>query len=346
MKTAVQERAKALVALLSGRKRLLVLTHDNPDPDSLASALALRRLAWEKLRMPSRFGLSGRVMRAENRTMVRCLGLEMVPVSELRVGDYDCLAMVDTQPGFGHTSVPEGRTIDIVIDHHVPPDGAPEVSEDSFVDIRTEIGATSSMVAEYLMDLRVPVPADVATALFYGIKTDTADLARNASPVDQRAYEFLSSRVDRKKLAEIITPDLPLQYYRTLRDALNSIRIYEHVVLCSLGKVGMPEMVAEVADLLLRLEGKQAVFCGGLVNKTYYMSVRSDLAGGRDAYDLIRDALGGEGSFGGHGMVAGGCVELPDDSPRTLKRLERRLEKNILTSMGVLEAKVQKLGGE
>lgn len=343
MKAAVQDRARALLGLLSSRKRLLVLTHNNPDPDSLASALGLQRLAWEKLRMPSRFGLSGRVMRAENRTMVQCLGLEMVPVENLRIDDYDCIAMVDTQPGFGHTTVPPDREVDLVIDHHVPPENPLEVGADAFVDIRTDAGATSSMVTEYLMDLGVPVPADVATALFYGIKTDTADLARNASPLDQRAYDFLSSRVDRQKLAQITTPDLPLEYYRTLRDALNNMRVYDNVVLCSLGRIDSPEMVAEVADLLLRLEGKQAVFCGGLVGKTYYVSVRTELRG-RDAYDLIRDALGGEGSFGGHGMVAGGCIELPDDSPRTLRRLERRLEKNILRSMSVTGVKLQGLG--
>lgn len=344
MKAAVQDRARALLGLLSSRKRLLVLTHNNPDPDSLASALGLQRLAWEKLRLPSRFGLSGRVMRAENRTMVTCLGLEMVPVEDLRIADYDCIAMVDTQPGFGHTTVPPGREVDLVIDHHVPPETPLEVGADAFVDIRTDAGATSSMVTEYLMDLNVPVPADVATALFYGIKTDTADLARNASPLDQRAYDFLSSRVDRQKLAQITTPDLPLEYYRTLRDALNNMRVYDNVVLCSLGRIGSPEMVAEVADLMLRLEDKQAVFSGGLVGKTYYVSVRTDMRG-RDAYELIRAALGGEGSFGGHGMVAGGCIELPDASARTLRRLERRLEKNILRCMNVAGVKVQGLGG-
>ncbi len=190
-----------------------------------------------------------------------------------------------------------------------------------------------SLVATYLIDAGVAITADVATALVYGIKTDTADLSRNVSDVDQRAYEYLLPKVDRTKLATITQPALPTEYFSTLRKALENVRIFEKAVLCSLGKVSNPEMVAEVADLLVRMEEKQAVFCGGLVDNTYYVSVRTQV-GGHHAWYLLRDALAGEGSFGGHGAVAGGSVPLPDSEPRTLKRLERRLEKNSLKSMG------------
>ena len=323
-----------LLELAQQRTRLLVLTHCNPDPDSLASSLGLRHLVHTKLGMRSDFGLAGRIMRAENKEMVRSLGLDMLPVDDLDIEDYDCIALVDTQPGFGHTTLPDGRTVDIVIDHHVPPETRETDMAPSFVDIRTEIGATSSMVTGYLMDAGVEVPANVATALFYGIRTDTADLARNASPLDEQAYNFLISRVDRGALARITRPALPLEYYKALRAALNGIRIFGHVVLCSLGKIPNAEMVAEVADLLLRLEDKQAVFCGGLVGNTYHVSVRCEV-GMRDAWFLIRDALGGDGTFGGHGTVAGGSIVLPDDTARTMKRVERKLERNILRSNGL-----------
>lgn len=329
----VEGRVGELVKLLQARERLLVLTHTNPDPDSIGSAMGLRHLATEQFGMPSCFGLVGRVMRAENKAMVRALGIELTPLDQVDLDSYDCIALVDTQPGFGHTSLPEGRAMDIVLDHHVPPESGQSVPA-VFQDVRTEIGATSSLVTSYLMALDVTVPKEVATALFYGIRTDTADLARNASPLDFAAYEFLMSRIDRQALAEITTPDLPLVYYKALRDALNNIRIFDRVVLCSLGKIRSPEMVAEVADLLVRLEGKQAVFCGGTVDQTYYVSVRSEV-NGRSAWHLIRDALDGEGTFGGHGAIAGGSVALPDDTSRTVKRLERRLERNVLRSMGV-----------
>jgi nanoRNase/pAp phosphatase (c-di-AMP/oligoRNAs hydrolase) len=199
------------------------------------------------------------------------------------------------------------------------------------------------MVTGYLIDAGVQIPRLLATALYYGIQTDTADLSRNASPADARAYEHLAPRVDRIVLRKINTPELTPEYYRALREALNNVRIYGDVVLCSLGRIDAPEMVAEVADLLLRLRGKQTVFCGGLVGTTYYVSLRTELS--RDAYDLLRDALDGEGSFGGHGTMAGGCVSLADGDPRTLKRFERRLERNILEALGLEGTTVAGLGG-
>jgi nanoRNase/pAp phosphatase (c-di-AMP/oligoRNAs hydrolase) len=332
-----------LLGLLRGRKRLLVLTHANPDPDSLASAMGLRHLA-DKLGVPSTFAIAGRIMRAENREMVRACAIETICQDDVDFDAYDCIALVDTQPGFGHTHLPADRDIEIVIDHHVPPadDGGWRPGE-GFRDVRTAIGATSSMVTGYLMDAEIDIPMRLATALFYGIQTDTADLSRNSGPVDVRAYEHLAPLVDRLALRKINTPQLSPDYYRTLREALNNVRIYGDLVLCSLGRIDAPEMVAEVADLLLRLEGKQTVFCGGLVGSTYYVSLRTELS--RDAYDMLRDALDGEGSFGGHGSLAGGCVPLPDSEPRTLKRFERRLEKNILDSLGLEGASLSGFGG-
>ncbi len=343
MAQAVEGQTQALIELLRGHERLLVLSHSNPDPDSLASAVGLRLLAERKAEIPSEFGFTGRIMRAENREMVRSCEIEMTPMDELDISEFDCIALVDTQPGFGHTHLPEGRRIDIVVDHHLPPENPVEFSAPEFNDIRTFVGATSSMVAGYLMDAGVEIPQNVATALIYGIRTDTADLSRNVSPLDEKCYDHLIHLADRQALSKITCPDLSPDYFRTLREALTNTRIYNDVILCSLGKIGAPEMVAEVADLLLRLEGNQTVFCGGLVGTTYYISVRTELE--RDAYYLIRGAFGGEGSYGGHGRIAGGSVALPDEDERTLNRLERRLERNILKTMGVDGVTVKCFGG-
>lgn len=340
----VAPRTEVLLDLLRRRRRLLVLTHTNPDPDSLASGMALRYFAQSTVGMPSDFGLSGRIMRAENKEMVKQLGIQLTPIEELDLDAYDCVAVVDSQPGFGHTQIPEGCKVDIVVDHHVAAEDCQHLSNADFLDVRCDVGATSSLVTHYFMEARVVPTSDVATALIYGIKTDTADLSRNVSDVDLRAHEFLFPHVDRKKLASITRPALPIAYYQALKEALNKVRIYGKVVLCSLGKTSNAEMVAEVADLLLRLEGAEAVFCGGLVGNTYHVSVRT-LIGHGDAWRLIHDALAGEGTYGGHGSVAGGCIVLPDDEPRTLKRLERRLEKNILRSTGVEGVSLSSLKG-
>ncbi len=353
--TTLSSTSADLLDLLRSRKRLLVLTHANPDPDSLASAMGLMHLAETRLRMPTTFAYAGRIMRAENREMVRCCKIRMTPQDQVDPSQFDCLALVDTQPGFGHTHLPRGRSIDVVIDHHIPPaEGSPSGPDNPlspapaadarvFHDVRTDIGATSSMVGGYLLDTGVEIPGPLATALFYGIKTDTADLSRNVSPLDERVYEHLMPLVDRAALRTITQPALPADYFRALREALNNVRIYDDAILCSIGRVSTPEMVAEVADLLLRHEGKQVVFCGGLSGDVYYVSLRTELD--LDAYQLLAAALNGEGSFGGHGAVAGGCIPLVDDDERTLRRFERKLERNILAALGREGMSVGGLGG-
>jgi nanoRNase/pAp phosphatase (c-di-AMP/oligoRNAs hydrolase) len=326
-------RTEALLSLLRSRKRLLVLTHNNPDPDSLGAAVGLRHFAGLAGLVDSCFALSGKILRAENQEMVRQLGIDMVPIDQVAPGQFDCAALVDTQPGFGHTIVPPDTRVEIVIDHHVRVD-QPEDKLTPFRDVRCEVGATSSLVTTYFREAGFLPSREVATALIYGIKTDTADLSRNVSDLDMRAHDFLFPLVDREKLVAIMRPRLPAAYFQVLKEALRKVRLYDRVAMCSLGSIGSAEMVAEVADLLLRMEGVSAVFCGGLVDKTYYVSVRTDLGG--DAWRLIGDAMSGEtGTFGGHGSVAGGSIQLPDANPRALRRLERRLERNILRSVGL-----------
>ncbi|MCR9247828.1 MAG: DHH family phosphoesterase [bacterium] len=335
-------RTEVLRTLLASRKRLLIMTHNNPDPDSLGGAMGLAEFARQVAGIEADFAITGRILRAENQAMVRELGIETTPLESVKLDDYDCFAVVDTQPGFGHTFVPEGVEVDIVIDHHVCAEatGGRDVG---FHEVLTDMGATSSIVAAHLQNAGVRPSADVATALCYGIKTDTADLSRNVSDLDLRAYEYLFPHVDRKRLVAIQSPRLPAAYFQQLKDALSKVRLYDGVTLCSLGRTPSPEMVAEIADLLKRMEGVRAVFCGGQAGDSYYVSVRTEV--GSDAWSLLRDVMGDEdGSCGGHGSVAGGTIHLGDGDSRALKRLERRLERNILRSMGVSGCNAAGLG--
>lgn len=327
-------RFAVLRRVLQGRRRLLVLTHKNPDPDSLGGAMGLQEFADKVCGVPSEFAVTGRILRAENQTMVRELSIKMLQLDDLDLSAYDCFALVDTQPGFGHTFVPPGINLDIVIDHHLCEEGDDRIAELNFVEVRTDVGATSSLVADLLRQAGVEPSREVATALAYGIKTDTADLSRNVSDIDLAANEYLFPFVDRQVLATIASPRLPLAYFQTLKNALGELRLYDGVALCSLGITSSPEMVAEVADMLMRMEEVRAVFCGGVTGSDYYISVRTEIGG--DAWQLIKAAMEGEkGSCGGHGSVAGGSIALDSNNSRNWHRLERRLERNILRSMGV-----------
>ncbi|MEZ5989930.1 MAG: DHH family phosphoesterase [Planctomycetota bacterium] len=333
MAPTIQTRTKvaALLDRLQGKKRVLIMSHTNPDPDSMGGGFGMRYLIEQALEIPTSFAYRGHIFRAENLEMVNSLGLGLVKVDDIDIGRFDGLVVVDTQPGFGHTQLPDDLDVDGVIDHHVPPPGA--VAPDCFVDVRTDVGATCSIVTGYLMDLGLDVPPRVATALFYGIRTDTADLSRNTSDLDERAYLWLMERCDRSALARISNPSLPKDYYSAIRTAMNGTRIYGKVIVCSLGQTSNPQIVAEMADLLVRLHGAEWVVTGGLYESTYYISVRARHFG-RDAWSLLDEVLKGEGSFGGHGTVGGASIQLKDPSPRTVRRLERKLMRSLLDALG------------
>src|SRR5215510_10674625 len=142
----------ALTSLLQTLDRpgpLVILPHDNPDPDALASAAALKHLAATLLARDAQIALGGIVGRAENRAMLTYLNITLVPVSEVRFNGDTGVVLVDTQPGRPNNSLPDGVTPVAVIDHHpayASYDGVP------FLDLRAEYGATSTMVTEYLRE--------------------------------------------------------------------------------------------------------------------------------------------------------------------------------------------------
>ena len=338
-----KKRARELLRALKGRKALLVLTHTNPDPDGMASGFALAGLVEKELGIPAVTAYHGDIFRAENKAMVKVLDLPLVPLEKVDPSKFDALALVDTQPSFGHTVFPESLTPDVVVDHHIDPEGG-GASSGRFTDIRPDVGATSSILTEYYEELGLEIPERTASALYYGIRTDTADLSRNVSELDKKAHLRLYPLVNREALRAITHPTVSTSYFQALRKAITTARIYGSAVICSLRRTDNPEMVAEMADLFLRLEGISWVICGGLFKGTYYLSVRAAEGRGKDAWLLLKDVLKGEGTFGGHGSVAGGRIQTVDDSDRGLRRLENRLKRSFLEVLGERGSTPRKLG--
>ena len=234
---------------------LVILPHDNPDPDSMASAVALKFLVHRLQGKEAYIALGGIVGRAENRAMRTYLNIELVPVSEVRfTGDVQ-IALVDTQPGRSNNSLPEGVVPTVVIDHHPAYAAYPGVP---FLDLRDNYGATSTILTEYLRESKLDVEPKIATALFYGIAAETQDLGREATAADIEASHFLYPYANKRRLAKIENARVPREYFRVFREAIDHAALYDHKVVVSLlGDVQYPDMVAEVADFLLRLEGAE-----------------------------------------------------------------------------------------
>jgi len=318
---------RSLVDLFRGKGPALILAHRNPDPDALGSASGMIHILRTAVGIDATFAMNGDIYRAENREMVEQCRIEYVPFSKIDVATYRSAVLVDTQPGFGHTEVPEGVPILAVVDHHEGADGW--AAGIPFYDVRRGYGATSTVVFEYLQALGIEPPTEVATALLCGLRFDTADLGRNASEADERAYERLLRRADRAAYARIKSPPLPSPYFYELRRALAVARVHGPVLLAFLGKISNPDMVAEMADLFLRHRETSWSLVGGLYEGTYYLSLRTDLPD-KDAYPMLREVLDGEGTCGGHGRIAGGRIPVPEGAEDAIFALQRRLRARAL----------------
>jgi nanoRNase/pAp phosphatase (c-di-AMP/oligoRNAs hydrolase) len=299
-------RYDAVAACFDGHRNFLVQTHNNPDPDSIACAMALRHMVRLHTGREATIVFGGVVGRSENRAMVRQLGVPMVPGALVDYAAYDFTAVCDTQPGTNFTSLPDGLVPLVVIDHHAP---RPETKRAQVAIVEPKYGATSTIVAEMLLAKGVEIPVDLATALYYAIRAETQDLARDAGDADVEVYRQLEERVDRKVLSRIESGRVPAEYFAEVRAAIDSARCHGDVVVADLGTVRVPDIVAEMADYLLRLETARWSCVLGEYRSTLYVSLRTDDLDA-NAGDLLKKVISGTGSGGGHPSMAGGQVPL------------------------------------
>jgi nanoRNase/pAp phosphatase (c-di-AMP/oligoRNAs hydrolase) len=335
-----QVKLDRLIQYAKGHKRALVLTHDNPDPDSIASAVALSHILERMANVEAVVAYGGIVGRAENRALVRVLKLPLVPIARVVFEDHDLICMVDTQPEQGNHSLPARHFPDVVIDHHPE---RPETRLAPIADVGGEIGATSTVIVEYFRASGLKMPPHIATALYYGIKADTRDLGRQTTPADVDAYLWLFPMVDKEALAQIEHPRLPIEYFQLYHTAIERALVYDHAVVCDLSEIYAPDMVAEVAERFLFLEDVKWSLAFGEYEGQLYFSLRTSdrrMNAGR----LIREVIEEKGgSAGGHGTMAGARVPLRGLGPSARTRLEQELVQRFLKEFGVKAKKGKRM---
>src|SRR5512138_2238966 len=220
------------LARLQGRRDLLIYMHDNPDPDAMAAAMGLKHLVECTTDLRATLALGGIVGRAENRAMVERLKVPLIPAEVLNTDHFDTIAIVDSQPGTGNNSLPAGRPVDIVIDHH--PAREESAHATCWCDIRPQLGATSTIVLQYLREKNILLDTALATALFYAIRSETRDLGREATAAEREAYLYLIPLVDHHLMFRIQQPKLPRQYYESLDRALRMADAWGDVITVNL----------------------------------------------------------------------------------------------------------------
>ena len=298
------EALKELVEKTTPGGRWLVLTHDNPDPDALAAAMLLSRVLRTGLKQKVTTAYSGIIGRAENREMVRSLKWKLSHLRHLNLKHYRHFALVDTQPRTGNNSLPNDLVPTLVIDHH-PMRKA--TTRAPLVDIRTAYGATATIVTEYLLASGLAPTRTEATGLVYAIRSETQDFARESPGPDKAVYDRFFPLANKRLLGKIQAAPLSQAYFRNLHEALKNLVTVDTLVISHLGEVEQPDIVPEVADLLLRMETKTWSLCTGLYSGRIYLSIRTTNPRAQ-AGPLMRRLIGRRGKGGGHSMIAGGWM--------------------------------------
>ncbi|HZI08900.1 MAG TPA: DHHA1 domain-containing protein [Myxococcus sp.] len=327
-----RDKLERLLRVAKGHKKALILTHDNPDPDSMAAAVALAHLLERKADVKAEVGYGGIIGRAENIAFVKVLRLPVSHVSQLDLDDYDLFGLVDTQPKVGNHSLPPKYEAHLVVDHHPLRE---ESLESPFADVGGDFGATSTMLVEYLRAARLDPTVEVATGLFYGIKADTRDLGRETTQTDVDSYLWLFPRIDKQLLAQIEHPELPVRYFQLYHTAFERAKLYGGTaIITDLEEVYSPDMVAEVAERLMFLEGTKWSLAFGTYRNQLYFSLRVKdrrMNAGRLIREIFEDY---GGSSGGHGSMAGARLPLSGKAAQR-KALKRELVARFKEAFGV-----------
>jgi len=289
-----------LYQLFSHEDRLLILI--DADPDSMASAWALKRLLWRRL---SHIVISHirPITRPQNERMVRLLGIPSLPLERVHPEEFNRKAIVDSQPS--HHANFKGHTYDVIIDHHpLLPDSTARL-----VDIRPEYGATSTILTEYLRAARIKPSIRLATALYYGIKTDTSNFERPAIEADVRAFHYLFSYIRKPLVRRLEFAELKLDMLPYYQTALRRYRVRGNRLYTFLGNVNTPDILVILADSFLRVEEISWTIVGGIYEDRLIVIFRNDGLR-KNAGRLAVKAFGKLGSAGGHATNARAEVPL------------------------------------
>ncbi len=315
--------------------RMAILIHRSPDPDSIASAAALKALAAHR-DVEADIIYEGEIGHQENRAFVNLLGIELVPATTVDTADYDTVALVD------HAKAGEplpDLDVDIVIDHYEH-----ELEHDAaFVDIRPNVSASSTILTKYIQELDINLAEDVATALLYGIRAETLDFKRETTPADLTAAAYLYPFADHDMLEQVESPSMSPETLDVLAEAIHNREVQGSHLVSNAGFIRDREALAQAAQHLLNLEGITTTAVFAIADDTIYLAARSkDIR--MDIGKVLEDAFEDIGEIAGHstdasveiplGIFTG--IEVSEDNRETLLELtEEAVKKKLFEAMGV-----------
>jgi nanoRNase/pAp phosphatase (c-di-AMP/oligoRNAs hydrolase) len=333
-------RAKKLLKLLDGKKNVLVTTHMHPDPDALAAAMAMTVLLKAKLKDASvTTSVKGQVAGGINRNFAELSKVSLSPWDQGKLKEYDAIVLLDTQPPFAFSPLPPEITASAVVDHHRPQGRKPSCG---FCDVRTDVGATTSIVFSYFMELEVPITAALAASMLYAIESDLAGSAGTPGELDNMALANLTLLADTRLVYRMRYVRLPQSYFEVYATGLANAVYFDHALISHLDEIDTLEKPAVLADSLLRFDKVDWVLVTAVHDSKLVLSLRT--TGGKlTAADMIKRLLKGAGTGGGHRRKAGGSIPLETGSPTEIERRRMILRRRYLRALGINTSKPSRL---
>ncbi len=279
--------------------RVLILLHNEPDPDALAAGLALRNLL-RRTRTTAIIGALQGITRPENLRMADLLDIQVEVVTADEFAGFDRIATVDVQPHYFGGLLPR---VDLVVDHHPEQPGYTAV----FKDIRANYGSTCTILTEHLRAVDVNISERTATAMLYAIKSDTLFFARQTNRVDLEAFTFLYPLADPALIRKMEGAEITIERLEHVTRALATSRLRHQVLSAFLGETSREDFIPYTADFLLQVEDVKWTIVSGIVGGQLIVSVRN-LGYSRNAGEFVKTVFGDIGSAGGHRAMAKAVV--------------------------------------
>ena len=305
-----------LVSLLQGHKTF-IQTHNYPDPDAIASAFGLQHfLKYHGI--DANICYDGSIERMSTKKMLAVFGIEAVGGEALTgMKEDDYIVIVDSQKYNANLTDFIGDEV-ACIDHH------PTYFDCTYhySDIRS-VGACSSLITEYFHKTNTPLTPAVAAALAYGIKMDTNDFIRGATDLDVDMFDFAFKQADQFLISEMYSNVMELSDLNAYSAAIESIRIFDDVGFASIPFQCPDAIIAIISDFILSLEMVRVSIVYATRTDGIKFSVRSEITDEVDAGELVRKALEGVGSGGGHKQMAGGFMSVEGNLPVHRSQIER-----------------------
>ena len=296
---STKERLRALMDVFKSTDNVLVFI--NPDPDSMACALAFKRLLWKHVQK-TLITYTGEIQRLENQAMMEVLQIPMVRINQVDFEFFNRRVLLDSQPC--HLKTFGQFEYDVIIDHHPLSDDC----QAEYVDVRPEYGATATILIEYLRGSGIKPSTKLATALLYAIKTDTANFERNAMAEDVKAFRYIFQYANLNLLRKIEWSELRPSDLMFFRRALERMAVTKKGIYTHVGEVESPDICVQIADFFMRVHGMGWSFVSGVYRNKLVLIVRND-GYRKNAGNLVSKAFGGLGPAGGH--VGAARAEIP-----------------------------------